>query len=85
MDIKKVKEKHGDKICLIGNVDCGHTLVSGSKEEVIKETRYCLKWAAPKGGYMLSSSNSIHDAVDIENFKTMIATGKKYGKYPLRG
>ena len=31
MDIGEVKQKYGDKICLIGNIDCGNLLSNGKK------------------------------------------------------
>lgn len=40
--------------------------------------------AANGGGYILSSSNSIHNSVKVENFKAMIKAVRKYGKYPIR-
>jgi len=35
----------------------------------------------PGGGYILSSSNSIHSAVKPENYIAMLDTLKKFGKY----
>jgi uroporphyrinogen decarboxylase len=83
MDIKKVKERYGDRWCLMGNVDCSQTLCYRSYEDVIRETKYCIESAAPGGGYILSSSNSLHNAINIENYKTMVDTCMKYGRYPL--
>ena len=31
MDIGEVKQKYGDRICLIGNIDCGNLLSNGKK------------------------------------------------------
>jgi hypothetical protein len=44
-----------------------------------------IKEASPLGGHILCSSNSLHSAVKLENFLTMVATGRKFGKYPLGG
>ncbi|RLI37362.1 hypothetical protein DRO55_01510 [Candidatus Bathyarchaeota archaeon] len=82
MDIARLKRLYGDRICLLGNVDCAITLVYGSREDVIRETRRCIRAASPGGGHVLSSSNSIHSGVKIENFLTMLETNKKYGKHP---
>ena len=65
----------------MGNVDCGNLLTFGTEEEVIKETKKCLDIGAPGGGYILSSSNSIHSGVKPENFLAMMKTVKKYGIY----
>jgi len=83
MDIGEVKQKYGNKVCLIGNVDCGPTLSFGSRDEVVKATKECIRKASVGGGHILSSSNSIHASVKPENFLAMIETAKKYGRYPI--
>ncbi len=45
MDIGFIKQKYGDKVLLMGNIDCARTLPFGSKEEVVKETIECMKQA----------------------------------------
>ncbi len=81
MDIGDVKEKYGGKVCLLGNIDCAHLLPHGSTEEVEEAVRECIRKAAPGGGFILTSSNSIHSSVNPENYRTMIECAKKYGLY----
>ena len=81
MDLKKVKERYKGKLCCIGNVDNKITLVSGSVEDVIAETKECLEIGMPGGGYILSSDHSYHDDIPLENIYALIETAKKYGKY----
>lgn len=81
IELKELKEKYGAKITLIGNVDCARTLVYGSKEDIYKEVEKCIKDAAEGGGYILSSSNSIHWNVPSRNLIYMVEAGRKYGKY----
>jgi uroporphyrinogen decarboxylase len=81
MDLYKMKSGYGSRICLKGNVDCSTTLSFASEEEVIEETKACLDKAMAGGGYILSSSNSIHSAVKPANYLAMLDTLKKYGKY----
>ena len=50
MDIGEAKLKYGDRITVMGNVDCGYTLSWGTAEEVRKAVRDCIKKAAPGGG-----------------------------------
>jgi uroporphyrinogen decarboxylase len=83
MDIEEVKKRYGHKVCIKGNVNCGYTLSNGSDEEVVREVKKCISKAARGGGYILSSSNSIHSKVNPRNFLTMIRTIKKFGKYPI--
>jgi hypothetical protein len=83
MDIVRLKKDYGDKITLLGNVDCGDLLVNGTADEIAKETRRCIRHVAPGGGYVFSSSNSIHGGIPTANFLTMLETAKKFGEYPI--
>jgi len=83
IDLGELKEKYGDQIILIGNVDCAKTLVYGTKEEIENEVKQCIGKAAKGGRYILTSSNSIHYNVPAKNFIYMIEAARKYGKYPL--
>jgi uroporphyrinogen decarboxylase len=84
MDLALIKEKYGERVALKGNVDCSHTLTFGSVEETIEEAKKCIKIAAPGGGYIFSSSNSIHSSVKPENYLAMLDTLKQYGTYPIK-
>ena len=83
MDIGEVKQKYGDKLCLMGNVNCATTLNYGTVEEVRQETEEVIRKAGVGGGLIVSSSNSIHRAVRPENYVEMVRTIREYGKYPL--
>jgi uroporphyrinogen decarboxylase len=83
MDLGEVKAKYGDKVCLMGNVDCGNLLSWGSKEEVREAVKDCIRKAGKEGGYICMSSNSIHGAVKPENYVAMVEAIREYGRYPL--
>jgi uroporphyrinogen decarboxylase len=83
MDMADAKAKFGDKICLCGNVSCAFSLVSGTVEDVVQETKEVIRKAGKGGGLICMSSNSVHSGVKPENYVAMIKTIKEYGKYPL--
>jgi uroporphyrinogen decarboxylase len=83
MDIAEVKEKLGDRLCLVGNIDCVEVLVAADRDEVAEVVRDTIRIAAPGGGFILGSSNSIHPGVAVENFLAMVDAGRKYGRYPV--
>ena len=83
MDIRFIKRKYGKRLCIKGNINCTTTLVNGNLEDVSQEVKDCIKYAGYKGGYILSSSNTIHSGVKFENFLKMVETAKKYGNYPI--
>jgi len=82
MHLKRVKDYCGDRICLLGNIDCGDLLCSGREEEVEAAVIQAIEDAAPGGGYVLCSSNSIHPGVRPENFRAMVRAAKVHGLYP---
>jgi uroporphyrinogen decarboxylase len=83
MDLAEVKEKYGDRIALKGNVDCSHLMTFGTPEEVVAATKEALRKGSPGGGFILSSSNSIHSAVKPENYQALLETLEQYGRYPI--
>jgi uroporphyrinogen decarboxylase len=82
MDIYEVKRQVAGKLCIIGNIDVD-LLHRGTPEEVTEDTRKHLKLLASGGGYVVSSSNSIVRTMKTENYRAMLETTLKHGKYPI--
>ena len=83
MDLAEIKQKHGKKICIFGNVDNKDLLVNGTTEEIAAQVRECIKIAGPGGGYCLGSDHSVHDDIPNRNVFALYEAGRKYGAYPL--
>jgi len=84
MDLVDAKKQYGDRLTLMGNLECGWLLSEGTPEQVRLAARVLLKHVAPGGGYIFSSSNSIHDGVRLENLYAMLETVQQEGVYPIR-
>ena len=84
MDIAQLKQTHGDRLTLIGNVDCSTVLVNGPVEAVQSQTKQIIQAAAPGGGFLLSSSNSIHPGVKPDCYLAMLETAREAGDYPIK-
>ncbi|MGC9323816.1 MAG: uroporphyrinogen decarboxylase family protein [Desulfomonilia bacterium] len=82
MDIGETKQKFGSRACILGNIDCSFLLVFGTPEEVKQSVKETIAAAAPGGGYIISSSNSIHPGCRPENYLAMVEAARAYGKYP---
>jgi uroporphyrinogen decarboxylase len=80
VDIAEVKRRVGDRVCLIGNVNCG-LLDSGTDDEVVENVRYCLKHGMPGGGYIFSTSNCIYTGMRLSRYELMLETWRQYGNY----
>jgi uroporphyrinogen decarboxylase len=80
IDIREVKRRFGDRICLWGNVDV-NMLSLGNPEDVEKEVKGLIEDVSYGGGYILTSGNSITNYCKMENIISMSKTVQKYGAY----
>lgn len=80
VDIAEVKRLYGDRVCLIGNVNCG-LLQTGTDEEVIESARYALKSGMPGGGYVFATSNCIYTGMPLSRYDLMLDVWRKEGVY----
>lgn len=71
----------GKRICIMGNIDCSFLLVDGTPYEVEESVKNTIEIAAPGGGYIISSSNTIHPGCKAENYIAMVKAARKYGGY----
>ncbi|MDX1358985.1 MAG: uroporphyrinogen decarboxylase family protein [Clostridia bacterium] len=81
VDIAEVKKLYGDKICLIGNVNCG-LLETGTDEDVAASVRYALENGMPGYGYIFSTSNCVYTGMPLERYELMMEIWRKEGVYP---
>lgn len=81
MALNKVKQDFGDRICLLGNIDCMELLPNGSIEDVDAAVKQAIDTAGPGGGYIVCSSNSLHPSVNPENCIAMFKATHMYGRY----
>lgn len=83
MDISEVKRLYGDRITLVGNIDCGEILTNRGPATIREEVRRIITSVSPGGGHILGSSNAIHGGIPVENFLAYISAAKEFGTYPI--
>jgi uroporphyrinogen decarboxylase len=83
MDARETKQKFGDRLCLMGNVDL-NLLGMGAPAEVEEEVKGLIRDLAPGGGYIMASGNSLAGYLIPENVLAMRDALRKYGRYPIR-
>ena len=83
VDLKRLKEKYGEKMAFWGGINI-ETLVDGTLGENRKDVLYALKYAAPGGGFILGTSNSVCFGSKYDNYMTTLETLHKYGDYPIK-
>jgi len=81
MDIGEVKKYLAGKACILGNIDCRNLLPFGTEEEVEQSVKETIEKVSQGGGYIITSSNSIHPACKPENYIAMVKAAHKYGIY----
>ncbi len=80
-DLGRIKDKYGDKLVLLGNVDCVNVLTTTDLDLVRKDVDRCMVQAKAGGGYMLASSNSLHASCTPEAVEEMYRYGAEVGVY----
>ncbi|MBN1349239.1 hypothetical protein JXJ21_07510 [candidate division KSB1 bacterium] len=80
MDIYAIKALWGNQICLVGNIFMDD-LVHKSPDEITAEVRDRIEKIGKKGGYIISSSNSLTSDMKPENIFAMRDAIQKYGTY----
>jgi uroporphyrinogen decarboxylase len=80
MDLAELKQRKGNQFCLMGSIDID-LLSRGNPAEVEKMVRERIEILGQKGGYTVGTSNTVPEYINLTNYKTMIETALKYGKY----
>ena len=80
VDLKKMKQQYGDKLTLIGNVNCG-LLQTGTEEEIIADVRRSLRDGMEGYGYIFSTSNCVFTGLSLERYEMMHQLWRTEGKY----
>jgi uroporphyrinogen decarboxylase len=80
IDIAEIKRAYGDRVCLIGNVNCG-LMDTGTEAEVVESARYALKHGMPGGGYIFSTSNCIYTGMQLARYELMLDVWRREGNY----
>lgn len=78
MDSVKLKQQYGDKLVLHGGVNA---VLWDDIDAITAEIEHLVPILKQNGGYIFSSDHSIPNSVSLKNFKHIVATVKKCGKY----
>jgi len=81
-DFKQMKLTIGDRVCLKGGID-PDTVRFETTDRIEGEIRESIGAAARGGGFILSSSDSIHAYTPLANIRSIVNFGVKYGGYPI--
>ena len=77
MDIAEVKRRTYGKLALMGNVQC-NLLQDGPLAAIRASAEYCLNHAAPGGGYIFSTSNTIFPGMPLQHYEYMLQVFREF-------
>ena len=81
IDIGQIKKLYGNRMCLMGNVNCG-LMQTGTEEEVRRSALYSLKQGMSDGkGYIFSTSNCVYTGMPLERYELIVDLWNTYGVY----
>lgn len=80
VDLKEMRRLYSDRMCLIGNVNCG-LLQTGTIEECEADIRRSLKDGMEGYGYIFSTSNCVYTGLDLERYELMNRIWQEEGAY----
>ena len=84
MDIAEVKQRMSGRLAVLGNIEVD-LLSRGTPEQVDALVADTIRRAAPGGGFLLGSGNSVPEYVRLENYVAMLEAGDRLGTYPIAG
>ncbi len=82
MDIRRLKERVGGRLCLWGGIWHEH-IISGGIEDIRRDAGYSFKYAAPGGGYIMGSTHSLAVGAKRANVLEMKRCRDEWGAYPI--
>lgn len=84
MDLATIKQLVGNKLCLLGGVQCS-LLQTGTDEQVIENCKRALRHGMPGGGYVYCTTNVAFKGLLLERYLLMLEMRKRYGWYDAYG
>ena len=71
LDLQKLKDKCGERICIFDNLNPNGSLLVGTPQETARETRAHLQKAKSMTGYIFSTSGTTSPNIPRANFEAM--------------
>lgn len=80
VDIREVKRLYGNRVALCGNVHCA-AMQTGTDQDVINSTEYCMTYGKEGGGYIFATSNVPFKGMPPERYQMVLDIWKRMRKY----
>jgi uroporphyrinogen-III decarboxylase len=80
VDLAEVKRRIGDRVCLKGYGDLLYVIKMGAPQDVEDMVKRAMEIAAPGGGFIFGTSDSIREGTPRENVRVYFEAARKYGR-----
>ena len=77
MDLRRLKERYGERLAFWGGISTQQTLPYGTPEQVKQETRAVRDLMSQGGGYILSPAQAVQSDVPAENFLALLEVARE--------
>ena len=78
MRIGELKRKYGQRLTLMGNMDCGNILSFASEDDIRTLTHTILDEGWGDGGHIFTASNAITSSIPVNNYLAMVHAYREY-------
>jgi len=83
-DLREVKARIGEHICLWGGINSAVTLAQGAREEIRRATADAIRALGPGGGFVLYPVDQLIAEMPWSNVEAMLETWRELGSYPIQ-
>ena len=86
VDMALAKEKVGERVCIVGNVDPIDVMLNGTFDDVDAAVRRCFVQAQDSpSGFILATGCDIPNMAPVENVFRFMEAARKYGRAAAKG
>ena len=76
-DAVQVKQRFGDRLCVMGTIDLD-LICRATRDEVVAMVKKHLELLAPGGGFVVGTSNTPAYYMNQENYRAVLQTALEY-------
>lgn len=80
IDLASTKKRIGEKVCLKGHIDQINLICFGKPEEIREAVRCAIETAAPGGGFIIGTADSIRAESPPENVRAYYDAAQEFGR-----
>ena len=81
MNLKSVKERIGDRVTIVGNVDATGIMCGSDKRKISDAISRVVETAGYDGGLIIATDHSFHEGIPMENVLYFLEQAKMLGRF----